>query len=140
MKIVQLVAIFSVLFASAALADTVTVFDSPAGIYDALYAKLAVDQQSGRAYIKLFLMDERSHGQCWGNQAAMQGISTDNCRVHTQRISVPGLAYNDASQSVTYKGESVHQDSLKTDMHYAQVDDGTRVNSVKYARVRLQTK
>lgn len=139
MRIIQFVVIISMLFASAAVADTVTVFDNPAGLYDNLYAQFAVDRDTGRAYIEVFLMEESSYKQCWANQAAMQGISSDNCRVHTRRIKVPSLAYNDANQKFTFKGKTVGQDALKTDIHYADIDDGISINSVKYARVQLQT-
>lgn len=66
MKIIRLLVIISILFASAAIADTVTVLDIPAGIYDTLHAKLAVDQNTSRAFVKVFLMDESSYSECWG--------------------------------------------------------------------------
>lgn len=139
MRIIQFVVIISMLFASAAVADTVAVFDSPAGLYDNLHAEFAVDRNTGRAYIKVFLMEESSYNQCWANQAAMQGISSDDCRVHTQRIKVPSLAYSDANHNFTFKGKTVSQDSLRTDVYYANIDDGISINSVKYVRVQLQT-
>lgn len=40
---------------SAVFADTVTVLETPAGIYVAVPAKLAVDENTGEAYIKVFL-------------------------------------------------------------------------------------
>lgn len=139
MKTIQLVVIIvSMIFASAAIADTVTVLDTPAGIYDTLHAKLAVDQNTNRAFVKVFFMDESSYSQCWGNQAARQGISADNCRVKTNRVQVPGLAYDAANQTVTYNGAAITQNALETDVHYSDVDDGASINSVKYVRVRLQ--
>jgi hypothetical protein len=63
MRTIPFIVIISLLFASAAIADTVTVLDQPAGIYDALHAKLAVDQNTGRAYVKVILMDESSYGE-----------------------------------------------------------------------------
>lgn len=139
MKFVPMIMIiFSMLFVSSAIADTMTVYNEPAGIYDAMHAKLAVEQQTGRAYIRVFLMDEGSYGQCYGNQAAMQGISSDNCRVKTLRVTVPGLLYNAAQKEFTLNGDVVRKDELKTDLHYTQIDDGTKFNSVKYARVTLE--
>ncbi|MGD8835603.1 MAG: hypothetical protein PVI54_12490 [Desulfobacteraceae bacterium] len=138
MKLIQFLVVISVLFVSTAIADTVTVMDTPAGIYDTLHAKFAVDQKSDRAFVRVFLMDESSYRECWENLSAKQGISTDDCRVKTHRVQVPGLAYDDANQTVTYNGAAITQDALETDVHYANVDDGTRINSVKHVRVRLQ--
>jgi hypothetical protein len=135
----QFVVIILVLFASTAVADTVTVFDRPAGIFDDLHAQFAIERDTGRAYIEVFLMEENSYDQCWANQAAMQGISSDGCRVHTRRIKVPSLAYNDANHKFTFKGETVGQDALKTDIHYAEIDNGISIDSVKYVRVQVQT-
>lgn len=139
MKIVQYIVIISMLFASAAVADTVTVFNAPAGIYDNLHAKFAVDPKSGRAYVKVFLMDESSYRQCWGNQAAMQGITTDNCRVSTRKVALPGLAYDENLKANAFRGGKVDQNALVSDVYYKDIDDGTRINSVKHVRVRLQT-
>lgn len=138
MKIIQYFVIISMLFASAAIADTVIVLDTPAGIYDTLHARLAVDQNTDRAFIKVFLMDESSYSECWGNQSARQGISADNCRVKTRRVQVPGLSYDKANQTVTYNGAVIDQDALETYVHYSNVDDGTSINSIKHVRVGLQ--
>lgn len=139
MKIIPFVVIISMLFASAAYADTVTVLDMPAGIYDAVHAKFAVDQQTGKAYVKVFLMDESSYGECWGNQAAMQGISSDKCLVRTKRIALSGLTYNTNLKANAFMGGKVEQDALISDVYYKKVDDGVSINSVKHVRVRLET-
>ncbi len=139
MKMIQFMVIISMLFASAAFADTVTVLDMPAGIYDAVHAKFAVDQQTGNAYVKVFLMDESSYGECWGNQAAMQGISSDKCRVRTKRVALSGLTYNTNLKANAFLGGKVEQDALVSDVYYKKVDDGVGINSVKHVRVRLET-
>lgn len=138
MRTIQFIVIITMLFTSAAIADTVTVLDMPAGIYDALHAKLAVDQNTGRAYVKVILMDESSYSECWGNQAAMQGIGADNCRVSIQRVAVPGLAYDTNQKAITSEGGTVDSNALISDVHYADIDDGVSINSVKHVRVRLQ--
>lgn len=138
MKIIQFMVIVSMLFTSAAFADTVTVLDMPAGIYDAVHAKFAVDQQTGNAYVKVFLMDENSYGECWGNQAAMQGISSDKCRVQTKRVALSGLTYDTNLKTNAFMGGKVEQDTLVSDVYYKKVDDGVGINSVKYVRVRFE--
>jgi hypothetical protein len=138
MKTIPFIAIISLLFASAAVADTITVLDQPAGIYEALHAKLAVDHNTGRAYVKVILMDEASYSECWGNQAAMQGIGSDNCRISIQRVAVPGLAYDANKKVITFEDGIVDNNALISDMHYAHIDDGVSINSVKYFRVQLQ--
>lgn len=138
MKIIQFMVIISMLFTSAALADTVTVLDIPAGFYDAVYAKFDVDQQTGKAYVKVFLMDESSYGECWANQAAMQGITSDKCRVYTKRVALSGLTYNTTLKANAFFGGKVEQDALVSDVYYKKVDDGLSINSVKHVRVRLE--
>lgn len=138
MRIIPFIAIISLLFASAAVADTITVLDKPAGIYDALHAKLTVDQDSGRAYVKVILMDETSYGECWGNQAAMQGISSDRCRVSIQRVALPRLAYDADKKAVTFEDTIVDSSALISDVHYTDIDDGVRTNKAKHVRVQLQ--
>jgi hypothetical protein len=138
MKTIQFIVIISMLFSSAAMADTVTVLDTPAGIYDAVHAKLAVDQNTSRAYVKAILMDESAYHECWGNQAAMQGIGSDSCRVSIQRIAVPGLAYDANRKAVTFEGGEVNDASLISDVYYRDIDDGVSINSVKHVRVKLQ--
>ncbi len=137
MKTVLYIAIISMLFTSTAFADAITVLEMPAGIYDAAHAKFAVDQNSGKAYVKVFLMDENSYGECWGNQAAMQGISSDECRVHTKRVAVPGLAYDPSLKANTFSGGTVTQNALVSDVFYKDVDDGISTNSVKHVRVSI---
>ena len=138
MKAIPFVVIISMLFASAAFADTVTVLDMPAGIYDAVHAKFAVDQQTGKAYVKVFLMDERSFDECWGNQAAMQGITSDKCRVSTKRVALPGLAYDTNLKANAFMGGKVEHDALVSDVYYKNIDDGVSNNAVKHVRVRLE--
>ncbi len=138
MKMIQCIVIISMLFASAAFADTVTVLDMPAGIYDAVHAKFAVDRQTGNAYVRVFLMDESAYGECWGNQAAMQGISSDKCRVRIKRVALSGLAYDENLKANAFLGGKVDQDALVSDVYYENVDDGVSINSVKHVRVRLE--
>ena len=138
MKAVYILVIISMLFTSAAFADTVTVLDMPAGIYDAVHAKFAVDQRTGKTYIKVFLMDESSYSECWGNQKAMQGISSDKCRVFTKRVAPEGLAYNEDLKANEFLGGKVEQEALVSDVYYKNVDDGVSTNSVKHVRVRLE--
>lgn len=139
MKIIQFMAIISMVCASVAFADTVTVLDMPAGTYDAVHAKFAVDRQTGNAYVKVFLMDESTYGECWGNQAAMQGISSDKCRVRTKRVALSGLTYNPDLKANAFHGGKVEQDALMSDVYYKKVDDGVGINTVKHVRVRLET-
>jgi hypothetical protein len=138
MRTIPFIVIISLLFASAAIADTITVLDQPAGIYDALHAKLAVDQNTGRAYVKVILMDESSYSECWGNQSAMQGIGSDNCRVSIQRVAVPGPAYDANKETIIFEEGIVDDNALVSDMHYADLDDGVSINTVKHVRVQLQ--
>ena len=137
MKAVYIFVIMSMLFNPAAFADTVTVLDMPAGIYDAVHAKFAVDQHTGKAYVKVFLMDESAYGECWGNQAAMQGISSDECRVFTKRVALQDLDDNEDLKANAFLGGKVAQEVLVSDVHYKNVDDGVSINSVKHVRVRL---
>jgi hypothetical protein len=139
MKAFYLFVIISMLLTSTALADTVTVLDMPAGIYDAVHAKFAVNRHNGKAYVKVFLMDESSYSECWGNQSALQGISSDKCRVFTKRVAVPGLAYDPSLKANLFSGGKVEQDALVSDVYYKNIDDGVSTNSVKHVRVRLQT-
>jgi hypothetical protein len=139
MKIVQYIVILSVLFASAASADSVTVFETPAGIYDAVHAKFAVNRHTGKAYVKVFLMDENSYRECWGNQSALQGISSDKCRVITKSVPIPGLVYDPNLKAHLFLEGKVEQDALVSDVYYKNIDDGVSTNSVKHLRVRLQT-
>jgi hypothetical protein len=138
MKIIKLALIISMLFSSAAFADTVTVFETPAGIYDAVHAKFAIEQNTGKAYVKIFLMDENTYRDCWGNQAAMQGISSDNCRVVIKRVALTEIAdKNKMNANAIFSGKK-EQNALISDMFYKDVDDGVRINTVKYVRVRLE--
>jgi hypothetical protein len=139
MKIVQYIVMFSMLFASAASADSVTVFEAPAGIYDAVHAKFAVNRHTGKAYVKVFLMDESSYRECWGNQSALQGISSDKCRVFTKSVPIPGLAYDQNLKAHLFKDGKVEPDDLVSDVYHKNIDDGVSTNSVKHLRVRLQT-
>lgn len=138
MKILKLALIISILFTSAAFADTVTVLETPAGIYDEVHAKFAVDKNTGKAYVKVFLMDENAYSDCWGNQAAMQGISSNTCRVVTKRVALPGLAYNTNMKANAFFGGKVDQDALISDVYYKDVDDGVSVDTVKHIRIRLE--
>lgn len=141
MKIIQLtiIALLAMIFSSAAAADSLTVIDSQAGIRDALHARLAVDPPTNRAYVKVFLVDESFHDACLGNQGVMRGISNSVCQMETQEVIVPGLAYNDADKTFTYKGTHVDNKDLHTDVYYKDVDNGIRINKEKYLRVTLQT-
>lgn len=139
MKIIQYIVILSMLFVSAASADSITVFETPAGIYDAVHAKFAVNRHTGKAYVKVFLMDESAYRECWGNQSALQGISSDTCRVFTKSVAIPGLSYDSNLQANLFSGDKVEQDALVSDVYYKNIDDGVRTNSVKHVRVRLQT-
>jgi len=120
MKIIQLtiIALLTIIFSSAAAADSLTVIDSQAGIRDALYARLAVDSPSNRAYVKVFLVDESFYDACLGNQGVMRGISNSTCQMVTQEVIVPGLAYNDADKMFTYKGNHVDDNDLHTNVYY----------------------
>jgi hypothetical protein len=138
MKIIQIVLIISMLFSSAAFADIVTVVDTPAGIYDAVHAKFDVDKHTGDAFVRVFMMDESSHRDCWGNQAAMQGISSDACRVITKRFALPGLAYDANLKTNALFGGEVSQDDLVSEVYYKDVDDGVGLNTVKHIRVTLE--
>ena len=140
MKTIQLILIFmiTVVFASVASANGPTIFDSQAGIYDTLHARLAVNQPTSQAYVKVYLVDEAFDNACWGNQGVMRGISNDNCRIKTKDVIVPGLSYSQTSGSFTYNGANVNNDDLHTDVYYQDVDNGIRVNAVKHVRVRLQ--
>jgi hypothetical protein len=137
MKILTMILVLSVAFAATATADTITVLDAPAGIYDTLHAKLAVDRQTGRAYVRVFLVDESAFNACWGNQATLQGISTESCYVHIQKVVLPGLAHNAADDTFTFNGGVVSQQAVTTDLHHVDVDDGVSVNSIKHLRVIL---
>jgi hypothetical protein len=138
MKIFKLALIISMVFTSATFADTVTVLETPAGIYDAVHAKFAIDKHTGKAYVRVFLMDENAYGDCWANQAAMLGISSDTCRVITKRVALPGLAYNKNLKANAFFGGKVEQDALISDVYYKEVDDGLSINMVKHVRVRLE--
>ena len=138
MKLLKFVLIISMIFTSAAFADTVTVLETPAGIYDAVHAKFAIDENTGKAYIKVFLMDENAYSDCWGNQAAMQGISSDTCRVVTKRVAFAGLANNDDLKANAFFSGKVEQDALVSDVYYKDVDDGVSINTVKHVRVRIE--
>ena len=139
MKTIQYIIILSILFVSAASADSVTVFETPAGIYDAVHAKFSVNRDTGKAYVKVFLLDESSYSECWGNQSALQGISSDKCRVFTKSVVIPGLAYDPNLKANVFSGGKVEQDALVSDVYYKNIDDGVSTNSVKHVRVRLQT-
>lgn len=138
MKFIQFIIIISMLFTTAAIADTVPVLETPAGIYDALHAKLAVDHDTGRAYVKVILMDESAYKECWGNQAAMQGIGADNCRVSIQRLAVPGLSYNADQNAITFQGSKVDNDAVIFGIHYKDIDDGVSINAIKHVSVQLE--
>jgi hypothetical protein len=68
----------------------------------------------------------------------MQGIGSDKCRVSIQRVAVPGLAYDAGKKTITFEDGIVDDNALISDMHYAQIDDGVSINTVKHARVQLQ--
>jgi hypothetical protein len=138
MKIIQFILIISITFTSAAVADTVTVVDTPAGIYDAVHARFDIDKPTGKAFVRVFLMDESDYRACWGNQSAKQGISSDACRVITKRFALPGLAYNTNLKANTFLDGKVGQKDLVSEVYYKTVDDGVGLNRVKYIRVTLK--
>jgi hypothetical protein len=140
MKTIQFaIALMIMLTASAAIADTITAWDSPASIYDTLHARLAVDQPTGRAYMQVFLVDEAYHNACLWDQAVMRGMYNSNCTVKTENVLVPDLAYDQTQKKFTYKGTQVGQEDLITNVYYQRVDTGIRKNSVKYLQVKLRT-
>jgi hypothetical protein len=139
MKIIQFIVIISILSMAAASADSVTVYDTPAGIYDAVHAKFAVNQHTGKAHLKVLLMDESAYRECWGNQSALQGISSDQCRVIVKRVAIQGLTYDPNLNANLFFGDKVGQDALISDVYYKNIDDGVRINSVKHVRVRIET-
>jgi hypothetical protein len=139
MKIIQYIVMLSMLFVSAASADKVTVFETPAGVYDAVHAEFSVNQHTGKAFIKVFLLDESAYSECRGNQSALQGISSDECRVFTKSVAVSGLAYDPNLKANVFSGGKVEPDALVSDVYYKNIEDGVSINSVKHVRVRLQT-
>lgn len=138
MKIFQIIIIISMVIASAAFADTITGVDKPAGIYDAVQAKFDIDKHTGKAFVRVFLMDENSYRDCWGNRAAMQGISSDACRVVTQRVALPGLAYNTYLKANSFLGSKVAQDDLVSEVYYKDVNDGVGMRTIKHIRVTIE--
>ena len=70
----------------------------------------------------------------------MKGITSDKCRVSTKKIVLPGLDYDAGQKTFTSQGDKVDRDAVVTDMHYAEIDDGVSIDSVKHARVRLETR
>ncbi len=139
MKIIQfLIIVMIMITASATRADSITILDTPAGVYDRVYARLAVAQSTGRAYVQVFLVEEAYYSACWGDQAVMRGIGNDECLINTRNVIVPGLAYNQAQNGFTYNGNPINEKNLLTDLYYQQVDTGIRMNSVRYVQVKLQ--
>ena len=133
-----LMMMITLIFASVASASSLTVFDSQAGIYNDLHARLAVNQATNRAYMQVFLVDEAFNNACRGDQGARLGISNDNCAIKTKDVIVPGLSYDKTQKIFTYNGNKVNNNDLITDAYYKDVDNGIRVNAVKHLRVTLQ--
>jgi hypothetical protein len=134
-----MITMMTLIFSSmTAAANSLTVFDSQAGFYDALHARLAVDTHTNQAYVKVFLVDESFYNACRGNQGVMRGISNSECRIKTQTVIVPGLAYDTADKTFTYEGNQVGNSDLRMDVYHKDVDNGIRINTKKYMRVTLQ--
>jgi hypothetical protein len=124
---------------SGAMAGSITVFDEPTGIYDTVYADLAVAGTTGRAFVQVYMVDAAYYNACWGDQAVMRGIGNDDCLINTINVAVPGLEYHQNQNSFTYNGTPVNENDLVTNLYEQRVDTGIRINSVRYAQVTLQT-
>jgi hypothetical protein len=138
MKLYALILTLSLTLVGTAFAETITVYNEPAGTHDTLHAKLALDRTTGRAYVRVFLVDESAYHECWGSQSVQQGMSTENCTVHVHKVALSGLAHDEAADAFTLEGAPVTQSALTADVHYVDIDDGVSINSVKHLRVRLE--